>query len=300
MELVGGLGNQLFGFTAGLYLATRLGASLRPVLRKPLRGETDHSSSIESILPLSYKLSEMSYKEKIVLELRKMVRKVSLKIGFPVTWVEDFTKVHVSPTLGFDSSLGQLETGSYVFGYFQTYRFLHALKESGAMPPLAPRNPSKWFVQESDLIQKIKPIAVHVRRGDYLDAKNSFIGALAADYYSRAITSLREQLGDNSQGREVWIFSDEPNMVRAEFKNLGLFQEARFVVPPPTAQAGESLFLMSQAIALVISNSTFSWWSAALSDTDAVVAPIKWFKNANDPEDLIPTTWTRLSSSWIS
>ena len=57
---------------------------------------------------------------------------------------------------------------------------------------------------------------------------------------------------------------------------------------------------MSKGIAIVISNSTFSWWSAAFSKPGtSVYYPSKWFKALDDPEDLIPRDWTPIESEWL-
>jgi hypothetical protein len=57
---------------------------------------------------------------------------------------------------------------------------------------------------------------------------------------------------------------------------------------------------MSQGSAFAIANSTFSWWSAFLSeDPEVVIVPKAWFRERKEPQDLIPIDWRREVSQWV-
>jgi hypothetical protein len=87
-------------------------------------------------------------------------------------------------------------------------------------------------------------------------------------------------------------------MVKAEL-GKEIEGKVRWVEPPVGSSEAESLLLMAKSRGLVISNSTFSWWSAAIGDPERVIAPTKWFKAADDPEGLILPTWQTVESSWL-
>jgi hypothetical protein len=209
------------------------------------------------------------------------------------------TRLHVSPVIGYDKSLVAAQPGDYVVGYFQTHVYLDELRLANRMPNLALGEKSTWFVDKHQELMETNPIVIHVRRGDYLLEKNDFIGALSGDYFLNAFRLLENNSDHRTNNRPIWIFSDQPGVVKDEFNGIREFESAKFIEAPPGSDPAESLILMSYASSIVISNSTFSWWSAALSRGAKVVAPSKWFKKSEDPESLIPANWLRAVSSWM-
>jgi hypothetical protein len=55
----------------------------------------------------------------------------------------------------------------------------------------------------------------------------------------------------------------------------------------------ETFELMQKAEYLVISNSTYSWWAARISESSKkmIIAPEPWFSGQESPIDLIPDGW---------
>ena len=137
-------------------------------------------------------------------------------------------------------------------------------------------NPCKEMMQAVD-----KPIALHIRRGDFL-TNNANHNNLTLDYYSTA-------LGKFEDDRNVIIFSDDTEWC----KQQELFSGDRFLV----SESGNSyvdMCLMSMCSDFIIANSTFSWWGAWLANKGTVIAPEKWFgpNNAHlDTSDLYPEHW---------
>jgi hypothetical protein len=59
----------------------------------------------------------------------------------------------------------------------------------------------------------------------------------------------------------------------------------------------EDLELMRLCKHHILSNSTFGWWGAWLSEGRpgaVTIAPTKWFNKAFDTRDLIPERWIKL------
>lgn len=299
VELMGGLGNQLFALTAGVYAAHKLQATLRPYLRKPGPTETTHNSSVRSLFADLPVLTYLPRSERVWLWLRFAIRRFAIKTGLPKLWINKATKLFVSPVVGYYKPLETVKPGDFISGYFQTHRYLDELRLVNRMPKLALATESQWFRDHLQTLKATNPIIIHVRRGDYLQQGNDFIGTLSVDYYLNSLRLISRSGAIEISNRPIWIFSDQPSVVKEEFGGISEFESALFIDAPENSDPAESLILMSCGSSIVISNSTFSWWSAALSQGARIVAPSKWFKKSEDPYSLIPIHWLRAESSWL-
>ena len=172
-------------------------------------------------------------------------------------------------------------------GYFQTEKyFKHIEKEIRSDFTFKDEilNPCKEMIESVE-----NPIALHVRRGDYIkNAENHF--NLPIEYYDAA-------LGKFDDDRNVIVFSDDPLWCHDE----GIFVDDRFIISENEDNRVD-LCLMSLCNDFIIANSTYSWWGAWLSPhpNKKVIAPVQWFGKTgytkdHDTKDLIPETWTRIS-----
>jgi hypothetical protein len=294
-ELAGGLGNQMFGYVAGVYAARHL--NTRPVFyyAKPSRGVADHGSSIFSFdLPYLPPGTTGGF-FRIRKLFRLLLRRILLVFGLPASIAEILARIHVSGVIGRDPGLEAIKPGWIVIGYFQAFEYFQSIKEHLPSVGFELKKQSPWFRSMQLVMKDTGPIVRHGRRGDYLSEVNNGIGALSETYFQNALTLARKL----NPGREIWIYSDDIPAAR----NMLLGHETdqfRFVSPPNETDAAESLVLMSLAPVLIISNSTFSWWAGALSSGAQVICPDPWFRAMREPEGLIPISWERLSSHWIA
>lgn len=129
-----------------------------------------------------------------------------------------------------------------------------------------------------------EPIALHIRRTDYLTNPNH--SELPMSYYEKALTEF-------DKNRDVIIFSDDPDWCMAN----QLFDSDRFMVSQ-TENNHMDLCLMSLCKDHIIANSSFSWWGAWLGKNNQVIAPKNWFLGSNNHHlnvsDLIPDNWKKI------
>jgi hypothetical protein len=296
VELRGGLGNQLFQYFAAAHLAKRVGAPLILHVSRRRCRESNHASYISSF-NLDYGNCQ---KYSVFFELktlaRSVFRRLFLTLGITEAQAESWSKIHIARGIGFDKKLPNAQKGSIILGYFQTFKYFESMSTFGPTKGLTLVNPSGWFHKLSKQAEEAQPIMLHVRRGDYLKQKNQNIGTLASQYFLNALSLVQGQVSPTTT--PLWVFSDDIDKVRNEL-SFPAHYEVRWIDQPAGADAAESMILMGLGSAIIISNSTFSWWAATLCSHQKVVAPSKWFHGQEDPHLLIPSHWLRAESKWV-
>lgn len=126
----------------------------------------------------------------------------------------------------------------------------------------------------------VTPVCVHVRRGDFTQSpKHEVCGP---EYYDLAIR-LMSQMVDNPR---FFVISDDPNWCRAHL------QPRPDLIILESQEPMESLATMMGCRAFVISNSTFGWWGAWLTNGNPVIAPVQGL--ADRHWEMYPNRWIRL------
>jgi len=294
IELVGGLGNQLFGYFAGAYYAQKFNKNLIIDLTQVSLGLTNHGSELTS-----FKLSKthelIKFKPGSIAKLNKrFFDKLSIKFKFINYFRYKLLGVYQSKEVGFDSFLEKRSKISRIQGYYQTWKYVDSLQEVGADVSLEIVNPSNWFLELQNEINKVNPIVIHVRRGDYKNP-NSPVGLLSRSYYQDTIGVVNNKYGN----RNFWIFSDDIEDSQKLLDGL-IPKNSNWVSPPNGSDPAESLILMSLPKVIIIANSSFSWWAAKTGmEKELVIAPNPWFKSLESPTYLIPNSWKQVKSSWM-
>lgn len=171
----------------------------------------------------------------------------------------------------FDPRFLESPADCVILGYFQSHRYFESITRElraelrgllGAAtrpePALAAR------------LKSANSVAVHVRRGDYLD--HEVFGVCGTRYFQGAIQDLRQTL---DQPR-FFVFSDDPGWCRDQLA-------AADVEVVDSGMAGldplHDLHLMSLAPHHIICNSTYSWWAAWLGEGPGqqVILPERWY-----------------------
>ena len=171
-------------------------------------------------------------------------------------------------------------------GYYQTEKYFKHIEDEirqdfTFMDDIL--NPCKEMVEGVE-----KPIALHVRRTDYVTNSEHHLN-LTTEYYEAAL----KQFDDD---RNVIVFSDDPKWCLEQ----EIFSDDRFIVSENDDNRVD-LCLMSLCDDFIIANSSYSWWAAWLSTNKdkKVIAPVQWFGTKgytkdHDTKDIIPETWIRI------
>ena len=283
---VGGLGNQLFIYAAGRAVADRLGCALLVDLSRyrflepgdtPRTFMLDWLLSPDQILPLR----DRSWTSRSWQRLQRHVSILRSRSFFRESG------------FAYDPQIAKVRPGTTLEGYFQSWHYFSSIENPLRSDILARAPRSPWFRTEEARLEALGPwLGVHVRRGDYLVPRNaSYHGVLGKEYYSNALEATPD-----SDALPLVLFSDDIERARELIEPLHPI--AHTVTPPKTAHPMESIILMGRSRALVIANSSFSWWGAWLAREmcTAIVAPNPWFVSGVHREsDLCPPTWNRIT-----
>lgn len=291
--LFGGLGNQLFIFYAGQSLSRIQRREVVFDSTEMNYGITKHGSSID-IFDFGYSVKiEQGKFEKLnhycLVIFRRLARNSILKKVLMI-----IPGIYFSSSVGFDQNISIKKNLRFIYGYFQSWRHLDQFDKSRIVDPPTVKAPTDWFTSKVIEAEAIKPIMIHIRLGDYFKLSETF-GILGEDYFRKAIIEARKSY----QQSPLWVFSNDVDTAKKILENMG-GEDFQYIVAPSESNDAESMLLMSKGVAIVLSNSTFSWWSAAFSKPDtAVYYPNKWFKNLADPINLIPANWQPIESDWL-
>lgn len=169
----------------------------------------------------------------------------------------------------------------YLDGYWQTEKYFADIKEKIRKLYTFPAICDKQNEQMAQRIQNSNSVSIHIRRGDYLSAKNAPMhgNICTKAYYDNAILYVSQQI-DHPQ---FFIFTDDAQWARSEYGNRPSYTIVDF---NHESQSFRDMQLMSLCKHNILANSSFSWWGAWLNENKdkLVVAPPKWFNLADTPD----------------
>ena len=159
----------------------------------------------------------------------------------------------------------------------------------------------KYFKHAEDMIKWTFPlkidlsdyVAIHVRRGDYVEMDGNFLPTTIEDIEKVFLYFMGVGLV------KFYIFSDDPEWCVNNIQPL--VRKYEVLIKYSLASSWfEDMSAMASCQAVVVSRSSFSWWAAWLNPRPdkIVVALTPWFGPlnglVNKTKDIIPENWTQL------
>ena len=290
---IGGLGNQLFIYFAGRFTADKMKKNLEIDLSLiSVVGSTHVADIISLLLPGNF--VDKIYRRNVLFRTIERFDKKIMRHIKVYQWIRLYIFGYFqSSELGFEQNLESLKRVSSINGYFQTWRYfeVYATKSEEYFRL---DSPSSWFKEMCKSAEALKPISIHIRRGDYTLLQDDF-GLLSLEYYEQSLKYARAVHSTT----EIWVFSDDITAAEQLLNPLN-DPSIKYIIPPAYSTPIESLLLISECKVIIAANSTFSYWAGLIqSPAGYVIAPAKWFKSRRDPVDLIPPSWIKIPSSWV-
>ena len=287
IDLIGGLGNQLFQISAGAYLEEKYDFEVRYCSALLGLGTGKRDLSIQQV-NLNEELLELKFQDQLLLNF---FRRSVHRIGSRVKFLESLeNKIFGIQSLD-DEDFDPKKRFRRLVGYGQELNFFFL--EDGT--PRCRIEIPEIFCTNLDLLMEaksIKPIGIHIRGGDYKSLESTF-GNLSARFFESAIKQAAEYLDSDVP---IWVFTDDPEYTK-HLLGHGR-RNYRILNSGETGDSLSTLILMTKTSMLITSNSTFSWWAGVLGNRDRrIFFPKPWFKNLPDPNLGLPT-WTPIKSQW--
>lgn len=156
-------------------------------------------------------------------------------------------------------------------GYRQTYKYFEDYADV-IRDIFTPRESILSIIRE---LVPTQYIAVHIRRGDYIKPMHKIpllreFRQCQLAYYKQAVLELRNIYPDCP----VLVCTDSPKLVTPILAEI----DSQAILAPISANPKLGDFCtLYLANAVVISNSTYSWWAAYLRDNRPIIAPYPWW-----------------------
>lgn len=292
VKLMGGLGNQMFQYACAKQLAVIKDVPLKIDLSFLKNRGTDVLHTIRE-----YELDIFNIKDGIANAEELNLFKRNLEDGRYILLHKYLPFIFPYYTIrekafAYDQRLLKVHKNTYIDGFWQSYKYFSSEEQIIRQSFSFKKNPEGKNLEHIAAIAKNNSISLHVRRGDYVNDKNTnqYHGTCSLSYYQTAISIITSKI----KNPHFFIFSDDMTWVK---ENIKPGFPHTYIDHNTGINSFEDLRLMSLCQHQIIANSSFSWWGAWLNNNPEkiVVAPDKWFADSSiNTKDLYPQSWIRL------
>ncbi len=290
VNVVGGLGNQLFQYFFGVCLEEATGIKTYYDTSDFTKYNKHGGFGLDKIFSNPIVIVDEKIQKKVPLEVRSLTLKKIIN-RVPIAHLLLNNIVQDTGISVFDKVACKSYGGKYYLGLWQAIEYTELQTQffsSYSCIRLDVLNSCQEYIFDHD-VDLEHSAAVHVRLGDYLDSVHTWHLPLDESYYRKIIDQL---MVDNKVGK-VYVFSDNIHKIKSIwFRDLPVV----FVEAYPGQSGITDMFLISRFQNIIISASTFGWWAAMFAPAAQVYAPSPWVR----PKFVTrPRYSTYLPSRWI-
>lgn len=288
-KLIGGLGNQMFQYAAGLSLARRHNTSLRLDINFLL----DRSKRYYRHTHREYALNIFNISGSVATddEIGEHVvpRKGNKYVYHLLIKLRKQNRVYSESSLRSMDDFFQIPSSAYIQGLWQDVKYSEdiefALRREFSFKETLPKSHHSIYSE----IKRHEAVCVVFRRGDYVG--HPILDLVGLDYYYKAVNIIAKRIKDPC----LFVFSEDIEWCKKNFKPENIkvvFVDQEYTGP----KAQYYLMLMSECKHHIIPNSTYPWWGAWLCQNPEkiVIAPNIWYKGQPYERSKI------LMKDWIS
>jgi len=284
-KVKGGLGNQLFIYFTSYILSKKKSTNLFFDVTDYIFDRSDrffHLDKFRIDCKLANKnmLQKFRYIPKTKLEY-KILKFFNINL-FKKDNVFNENSFSVNDLLKLDN-----KKDLYIDGYWQNFKFINSEININSINFELKEEYRNYNEVLFNNINKNNSVAIHIRKGDYINSSNSKIYKhINPDYYYRAI----KMISKNISSPIFYIFTDDIKWVK---ENI-YFENANYIADQNLDEVNE-FELMKNCNNFIISNSTFSLWASRFckNKNKIIISPKEWFLNNNEKkiEKLVDSEW---------
>lgn len=290
--LSGGIGNQMFQYSAGRSLSIAKNCTIKLDISKySASNETRkyllHNFNITEDFAGGNEIRAYCTLPKWKIIANKGLNRLKLIGASPYK-----NNVLSESSFSYDANFDNAPENVYLNGYWQSEKYFLRISDLIRSEFILKITPMGFNKELMTAMNSCTSVSIHIRRGDYITnpVANKTHGTCGIEYYHEAIRYLAQRI----TSPHFFIFSDDHDWVR---NNIVCPYVTTHITHNGSEYDYEDLRLMSQCKYHIIANSSFSWWGAWLSNfkEKIIIAPRKWFKDGSkDTKDLIPGSWIRI------
>lgn len=296
IRISGGLGNQMFQYALGRRLSIEYNSPLFLDLREYECHENEYYRN-NGVANRKYELNifNLGEHQHILSDNFNLLPKntIGSRLQFKIEKLLGIRAVIFEKGLGYDADIiKQIKKVNYLSGYWQSPKYFEGI--DNVLRSEFEFNLGDFRDNSLEMIiESSNSIAVHIRRGDYVNSPiiNATHGVSDLSYYKKAYDVINEIVPSPT----FFIFSDDISWAKDNLRWL----PNTFYVSKAAWPNYYEMFLMSRCKHQIIANSTFSWWAAWLNKFigKVIIAPAKWYADKhlnNQFSTIIPNGWKRL------
>lgn len=277
LRLQGGIGNQLFQYWAG-YFKSQVNERMLCIDTGEYKSNFDFTLMKEIAKEAEFVCLEASKSQRI------------LQRYFKLPYLQGMRIYHEKKLVYDPKFWAHSKTTQIIKGYFQSFKYFldtdRVVNETTRALSQSVGEFNKSILQENNDL-----VSVHIRRGDYVHNVQalSYHGICSDSYYMNAINLIKSL----KESAKFVVFTNDLPYAKKLFSGESVYFANELF---KTSSDREEMYLMSKCKCNIISNSSFSWWSAYLNQSldKIVIAPHEWYTFPYNNKDLLPSNWLQI------
>lgn len=301
VRLQGGLGNQMFQYAFAKKLATKYKTGVKIDLTL-----LQCRDNIADLVIRNFDLDFFNLNSEFVTakEIKQYNGAISptfyQRITYKLNTLLNRYPLIIQEQHDYDiKQINSITNNSCIVGRWQSELYFkdisHEIKNCFSLDSFTP---NQYTLDVYNRIKEKQIISIQIRRGDYVTHKrySKEIGALDISYYHLAIEEVKKLIQKPSPIHFI-IISDDIAWCN---KNLKITDNVDFISQEKNKVGYFSdLWLLTKSNHSIISNSTFSWWGAWLSEKpeSIIIAPKNWNRNKVST-NIVPDRWIQIDNKF--